>query len=104
MRQRQEEVLITRHGKPAAVVVGFRDEDDWFDYKMEHDERFLRRIAKSQGGNPARGDLLLWTSCPIEHLSLPPMNLKDYGLGLSDPQAMCQKLMDSRAINPWPIW
>jgi len=44
----KEEVLITRHGKPAAVVVGFRDEDDWFDYKIEHDERFLRRIAKAR--------------------------------------------------------
>ncbi len=42
------EVLITRHGKPAAIVIGFRDEDDWFDYKLEHDERFLRRIAKAR--------------------------------------------------------
>jgi prevent-host-death family protein len=44
----KEEVLITRHGKPAAVVIGFRDEDDWFDYKIEHDERFLRRIVKAR--------------------------------------------------------
>jgi prevent-host-death family protein len=43
-----EEVLITRHGKPAAVVVGFRDEDDWFDYRLEHDEDFLRKIAKAR--------------------------------------------------------
>ena len=43
-----EEVLITRHGKPAAVVIGFRDEDDWFDYKMEHDETFLRKVAKAR--------------------------------------------------------
>ncbi len=42
------EVLITRHGKPAAVVIGFRDEDEWFDYKLEHDERFLRRIARAR--------------------------------------------------------
>ena len=44
----KDEVLITRHGKPAAVVIGFRDEDDWFDYKLEHDERFLRKIAKAR--------------------------------------------------------
>ena len=44
----KEEVLITRHGKPAAVVIGFRDEDDWFDYKIEHDEKFLQRIAKAR--------------------------------------------------------
>ena len=43
-----EEVLITRHGKPAAVVIGFRDEDDWFDYKIEHDLKFLQKIAKAR--------------------------------------------------------
>jgi len=42
------EVIITRHGKPAAVVIGFSDEDDWFDYRLEHDERFLRKIAKAR--------------------------------------------------------
>jgi len=41
----KDEVLLTRHGKPAAVVIGFRNEDDWLDYKIEHDENFLRRIA-----------------------------------------------------------
>ena len=44
----KEEVVITRHGKPAAVVIGFHDEDDWFDYKIEHDERFLRKVAKAR--------------------------------------------------------
>jgi len=41
-------VLITRHGRPAAIVIGFHDEDDWFEYKLEHDEKFLRRIAKAR--------------------------------------------------------
>jgi prevent-host-death family protein len=44
----KEEILITRHGKPAAVMIGFRNEDDWFDYKLEHDENFLRKIAKAR--------------------------------------------------------
>ena len=44
----KDEVFITRHGKPAAVVIGFRDEDAWLDYKIEHDERFLRRIARAR--------------------------------------------------------
>ena len=44
----KEGVLITRHGRPAALVIGFRDEDDWFDYRLEHDEKFLRRIAKAR--------------------------------------------------------
>ena len=43
-----DEVLITRHGKPAAILIGFADEDDWFDYRLEHDERFLKRIAESR--------------------------------------------------------
>jgi len=42
------EVLITRHGRPAAIVIGFHDEDEWFEYKLEHDEKFLRRIAKAR--------------------------------------------------------
>ncbi len=44
----KEEVLITRHGRPAAVVIGFHDEEDWFDYKLEHDEKFLRKIARAR--------------------------------------------------------
>jgi prevent-host-death family protein len=42
------EVVILRHGKPAAVIVGFRDEDEWFDYRLEHDKRFLKRIAAAR--------------------------------------------------------
>jgi prevent-host-death family protein len=41
----KEEVIITRHGKPAGVLVGFSSEDDWFDYRLEHDSRFLARVA-----------------------------------------------------------
>ena len=44
----EEEVVITRHGRPAAVIVGFHDEDDWFDYRLEHDKEFLRKIAKAR--------------------------------------------------------
>jgi hypothetical protein len=35
---------MTRHGKPAGVLVGFETEDDWFDYRLEKDPEFLRRI------------------------------------------------------------
>ena len=42
-----EEVVITRHGR-AAVIIGFKDEDDWFDYRLENDERFLARIEQSR--------------------------------------------------------
>ena len=39
-----QEIVITRHGKPAGVLIGFETEDDWFDYRLENDPRFLRRI------------------------------------------------------------
>jgi prevent-host-death family protein len=42
------EILITRHGKPAGVLIGFRSEEDWFDYRLENDPRFLERIAKAR--------------------------------------------------------
>jgi len=36
------EIVITRHGKPAGVLIGFETEDDWFDYRLEHDPRLLQ--------------------------------------------------------------
>lgn len=44
----KEQVIITRHGKPAGVLIGFETEDDWFDYRLENDRRFLRRIDKAR--------------------------------------------------------
>ena len=43
-----EQIVITRHGKAAGVLVGVASEDDWFDYKLEHDPRFLQRIAQAR--------------------------------------------------------
>jgi prevent-host-death family protein len=43
-----EPVLITRHGKPAGVLIGFDSEDDWFDYRLENDPRFLERVEKAR--------------------------------------------------------
>ncbi|MFO0966473.1 MAG: type II toxin-antitoxin system prevent-host-death family antitoxin [Gemmataceae bacterium] len=44
----KEDVLITRHGRPAGILVGFATEDDWFDYQLENDPRFLRRIEQAR--------------------------------------------------------
>jgi len=33
----KEEVIITRHGKPTGILIGFASEDDWFDYRLRHD-------------------------------------------------------------------
>ena len=43
-----EDVVITDEGKPAGVLIGFESEDDWFDYQLENDPRFLRRIEESR--------------------------------------------------------
>ena len=44
----KEEIVITRHGKPAGLLVGFASEDDWFDYRLENDPRFLKRIESAR--------------------------------------------------------
>src|SRR3989304_9005665 len=43
-----EEILITRPGKPAGILIGFESEDDWFDYRLENDPRFLQRIERAR--------------------------------------------------------
>jgi prevent-host-death family protein len=40
----KQDIVITRHGKPAGILIGFETEDDWFEYRLENDPRFLRRI------------------------------------------------------------
>ena len=57
-----EQIIITRHGKPAGVLIGFKDEDDWFDFRLENDERFLKRIAQ------ARASALAGQRIPIEDI------------------------------------
>jgi prevent-host-death family protein len=44
----KEEIIITRHGKPAGVLIGFESEEDWFDYRLENDPRFLNRIQQAR--------------------------------------------------------
>lgn len=61
-----EQIVITRHGKPAGILVGFASEDDWFDYKLEHDPRFLQRIAQ------ARKSLQAGKGVKLEQLQLGP--------------------------------
>jgi len=44
----KQEIVITRHGKPAGVLIGFESEDDWFDYRLENDPRFLQRVEQAR--------------------------------------------------------
>jgi prevent-host-death family protein len=42
------EVVITRHGRPAGVLIGFEDEDAWIDYRIENHPEFLDRVAEAR--------------------------------------------------------
>ena len=44
----EEEILITRHGRPAGVLIGFESEEDWFEYRLEHHPEFLQRVAEAR--------------------------------------------------------
>jgi prevent-host-death family protein len=61
-----QEIIITKHGKPAGILVGFASEDEWFDYKLEHDPRFLKRIEQ------ARASLRAGKGVKIEDLDAKP--------------------------------
>jgi len=47
----EEEIIITRHGKPAGILKGFASEDDWFDRsssKIKGDATlYLRRLLRN---------------------------------------------------------
>jgi prevent-host-death family protein len=60
----KDDVLITRHGKPAGVLIGFKDDDDWFDYQLENDPRFLDRIER------ARASLRQGKGVPLDEISV----------------------------------
>ena len=55
----KEDIVITRHGKAAGVLIGFDSEDDWFDYRLENDPRFLNRIAMARANLRAGRGVLL---------------------------------------------
>ena len=49
------EILITRHGRPAGVLIGFETEEDWFEYRLENHPEFLRQVQEAR--NAIRGGL-----------------------------------------------
>jgi prevent-host-death family protein len=42
------EILITRHGRPAGVLIGFETDEDWFEYRLENHPEFLRQIQAAR--------------------------------------------------------
>ena len=55
----EEEVVITRHGRPVGVLIGFETEEDWFEYRLERDPRFLRRVEAARQSLRAGGGIRL---------------------------------------------
>lgn len=55
----EEEVVITQEGKPAGVLIGFKSEEDWLDWELENDPRFLRRIESARRGLQEEGGVRL---------------------------------------------
>lgn len=52
--------MITRHGRPAGVLIGFASEEDWFEYRLENHPEFLARIVA------ARNELRKGRGVPFE--------------------------------------
>jgi prevent-host-death family protein len=44
----KQDIVITRHGKPAGILIGFESEDDWIEYRLENDPRFLKRVEQAR--------------------------------------------------------
>ena len=55
----EEEIIITRHGKPAGILIGFESEDEWFEYRLENDPRFLKRIEDARASLRAKRGIRL---------------------------------------------
>lgn len=49
----KEEVVITNDGKPVGILKGFASEDDYLEYRLLNDPRFLNVIERSR--KEARG-------------------------------------------------
>ena len=44
----KEQIVITRHGRPAGILVGFASDEEWFDFQLENDPRFLKRVEQAR--------------------------------------------------------
>jgi prevent-host-death family protein len=45
----KEDVIITRHGVPAGILIGFEDPDAWWEELLLRDPRFRARVAQARG-------------------------------------------------------
>ena len=47
-RSSGEDVIVTNHGKPVAVIHGFEDEDEYLEHRLLNDPRFKNIVASSR--------------------------------------------------------
>jgi len=79
-----EQIVITRHGRPAGVLVGFASEDDWLDYRLEHDPGFLDRIASARASIQAgRGVRIEDLDAALKRTEAPPQALQRTGAAVT---------------------
>ena len=44
----KEDVIITRHGIPAGILIGFEDPEAWWEELLLRDPRFRQRVAQAR--------------------------------------------------------
>lgn len=44
----KEDVIITRHGIPAGILIGFEDPEAWWEELLLRDPRFRERVAQAR--------------------------------------------------------
>ncbi len=52
-KAKRQDIIITSHGRPVAVLTGFADEDEYLEYRLLNDPRFQSIIKRSR--QEARG-------------------------------------------------
>jgi prevent-host-death family protein len=44
----KEDIIITRHGVPAGMLIGFEDPEAWWEELLLRDPRFKERVAQAR--------------------------------------------------------
>ena len=44
----KEDVIITRHGVPAGILIGFENPEEWWEELLLRDPRFRERVADAR--------------------------------------------------------
>ena len=44
----KEEIVITNHGRPVGLLTGFANEDEYLEYRLLNDPRFVKMIDRSR--------------------------------------------------------